>query len=351
MRVLEERLSRGYEIKTLFNVPGGKQSIITAKIKNDNEDFLNVQFIPAASLVQINKKWRATKEEGFLIGLKSGRWKRTGAPELTEPNKSVMLIAHDTADALYIAPIKSLALSKEGVITLQYALKQAIENVFQIESNEIGAEMMGGGETPNIFLYEASEGSLGILSQFIEDKAIFKTVIEGAIKVCNYDDPEYKDEASYRDLLDYYNQRYHDVINRFEIKDALEKLRVCDVEIITSSSGRGYDEQYQRLLTEIDPNSSTEKKFLDYLYKHGLRLPDAAQKRTRDIYSQPDFFYDPDIHVFCDGTPHDDPEVKKHDNEIRQAIRNKGEQVFVYYYKDSLEDIIAKRSDIFIKVK
>jgi len=25
--------------------------------------------------------------------------------------------------------------------------------------------------------------------------------------------------------------------------------------------------------------------------------------------------------------------------------------VFVYYYKDSLEDIIAKRSDIFIKVK
>lgn len=82
-----------------------------------------------------------------------------------------------------------------------------------------------------------------------------------------------------------------------------------------------------------------------------MRLPDAAQKRTRDIYSQPDFFYDPDIHVFCDGTPHDDPEVKKHDNEIRQAIRNKGEQVFVYYYKDSLEDIIAKRSDIFIKVK
>jgi len=347
----EERLSRGYEIKTLFNVPGGKQSIITAKIKNDNQDFLNVQFIPAVSLVQINKKWRATREEGFLIGLNSGRWKRTGATELTEPNRSVMLITHDTADALYIEPIKSLALSKEGVITLQYALKQAIENVFQIESNEIGAEMMGGGETPNIFLYEASEGSLGILSQFIEDKAIFKTVIEEAIKVCNYDDPEYKDEASYRDLLDYYNQRYHDVINRFEIKDALEKLRVCEVEIITSSSGRSYDEQYQRLLTEIDPNSSTEKKFLDYLYKHGLRLPDAAQKRTRGIYSQPDFFYDPDIHVFCDGTPHDDPEVKKHDNEIRQAIRNKGELVFVYYYKDNLEDIIARRSDIFIKVK
>jgi len=347
----EERLSRGYEIKTLFNVPGGRQSVITARIKNDNDNFLNVQYIPAACLMEINKKWRATKEEGFVIGLKSGRWKRAGAPELNEPNKSVMLITHDTADALYIEPIKSLALSKEGVITLQYALKRAIENVFQIESSEIGAEMMGGGETPNIFLYEASEGSLGILSQFIEDKTVFNTVIEEAIRVCNYDDPEYKDEASYKDLLDYYNQRYHDVINRFEIKDALEKLRACDVEIITSSSGRSYDEQYERLLTEIDPNSSTERKIIDYLYKRGLRLPDAAQKRTRDIYSQPDFFYEPDIHVFCDGTPHDHPEVKKRDNEIRQAVRNKGEQVFVYYYKDNLEEIIAKRSDIFIKVR
>jgi superfamily II DNA/RNA helicase len=347
----EERLSRGYEIKTLFNVPGGRQSIVTAKIKNENEDFLNVQFIPAANLVQINKKWRATKEEGFIIGLKSGRWKRANAPELSEPNKSVMLITHDTADALYIEPIKSLGLSKEGVITLQYALKRAIENVFQVESNEIGAEMMGGGDIPNIFLYEASEGSLGILSQFIEDKTVFKTVIEEAIKVCNYDDPEYKDEASYKDLLNYYNQRYHDVINRFEIKEALQKLLVCDVEIITSSSGRSYDEQYNRLLVEIDPTSSTERKFLDYLYKHGLRLPDAAQKQTREIYSQPDFFYEPDIHVFCDGTPHDEPKIQKHDKEIREAIRNKGEQVFVYYYKDSLPEIIAKRSDIFIKVR
>ncbi|NQU03225.1 MAG: DUF1998 domain-containing protein [Syntrophaceae bacterium] len=350
----EERLSRGYEIKTFFNITGGKQSVVTARIKNDDEVFLNIQFIPSASLVHINKKWRATKEEGFLIGMKSGRWKRApkkGDPESTEPNKSVMLITHDTADGLYIEPIKALGLTKEGVITLQYALKRAVENVFQVESNEIGAEMMGSESAPNIFLYEAAEGSLGILSQFIEDKSIFKTVVEEAIKICNYDDPEYTDEASYKDLLNYYNQRYHDVINRFEIRDALEKLRVCEIEIITSSSGRSYDEQYLRILIEIDPNSSTEKKFLDYLYKNGQRLPDAAQKRTKDIYSQPDFFYEPDIHIFCDGTPHDKPETKKHDTEIRQAIRNKGEQVFVYYYQDNLEDIITKRSDIFIKVK
>ena len=229
-----------------------------------------------------------------------------------------MLITHDTADALYIEPIKSLALSKEGVVTLLYALKRAIENVFQAESNEIGAEMMGGGDTPNIFLYEASEGSLGILSQFIEDKAVFRTVVEEAIKICNYDDPEYKDEASYKDLLDYDNQRYHDVINRFEIKDALEKLRVCDVEIITSSSGRSYDEQYQRLLTEIDSNSSTEQKFIDYLYKHGLRLPMRRRKELVRFILSPISFTNPTFMYSATAPP---TMSLKHRNETEKSDR------------------------------
>lgn len=350
----EERLSRGYEIDTFFNAAGGRQSIVTAKIKNDTDDFLNIQFIPATSLVQINKKWRTTREAGFPIGLKSGQWKRAPRADDAPPkeeSKTVMIMTHDTADALYIEPIKALALSKSGVITMQYALKRAIENVFQVESNEIGAALMGGNDTPNIFLYEAAEGSLGILSQFIEDKNVFRSVIEEAIRICNYEDPDYQDEASYKDLLDYYNQRYHDVINRFEIKEALETLRGCSIEIRTHKTGRSYDEQYQRLLMEIDASSSTEKKFLDYLYQNGLRLPDAAQKLTKEIYSQPDFFYEPDIHVFCDGTPHDQPEIKEKDEQIRQAIRNKGEQVIVYYYQDSLEVLVTKRCDIFIKVK
>ncbi len=350
----EERLSRGYEIETFFNIPGGKDRMVTVRVKNNRDDFLNIQFIPASKLIQINRKWRTTKEEGFLIGMNSGRWKRASrntGTETTEPVKTVMLITHDTADALYIEPISSLGLSRDGVISLQYALKRAIESIFQVEPREIGADLMGGGDAPNIFIYEASEGSLGVLSQFIEDRTVFKQVVEKAIDICDYNNPDYAEAASYRELLDYYNQRYHDVISRFEIQQALETLRNCDVEIITSASGRSYEEQYRSLLTQIDPNSTTEKRFLDWIYKNGLRLPDAAQKQTSDIYSQPDFFYEPDIHIFCDGTPHDRPEIKEKDHQIRQAIRNKGEQVIVYYYKDSMEDLTAKRSDVFKKVR
>ncbi|MBF0224892.1 MAG: DEAD/DEAH box helicase [Desulfobacterales bacterium] len=354
----EERISRGYDIRTYFNMHGKLDAIITAKVKNEKENFLNIRFLPAAKLIQINKKWRATKEEGFLIGTSTGRWKKESQRNeiqkndiiSQEANKVIMLFTSDNADALYIEPIKALNLNYAGIVTLQYALKRAIEHIFQVEPNELGVELMGGGDTPNIFLYEASEGSLGILSQFVENNSVFKNVIEEAIKICRYDDTHYKEKASYNDLLDYYNQRYHDVINRFEIKEALSKLLVSNIEIITNKFGSNYDEQYNKLLKEIDVNSSTERKFLDYLYKNGLRLPDKAQARTKDIYSQPDFFYEPDIHVFCDGKHHDEPEIKKRDNDIRQAIRNNGEQVFVYYYRDKLDDIIAKRNDIFIKV-
>ena len=333
---------------------GGADAIQKAIVKNEEEDFLNIRFLPTARLVQINKKWRATEATGFLMGLKSGWWKnepKETPPADAEETRRVQLFTYDTADALYIEPIKSLALDHDGVVTLQYALKRAIENIFQIESREIGVELMGDEEEPNIFLYEAAEGSLGVLSQFIEDKDTFTEVIKEAISICRYDDPEYTEDASYDDLLSYYNQRYHDIINRHLIQDALEKLAICNLEVITNVAYQDYESQYQSLLKQIDPTSSTELKFLTFLHDNGLKLPDAAQKQVDGIYCQPDFFYAPDVWVFCDGTPHDKPEVIEKDKKQRKAILNHGDQVFVYYYQDNLAEITSKRTDIFKKVK
>ena len=91
--------------------------------------------------------------------------------------------------------------------------------------------------------------------------------------------------------------------------------------------------------------------FLTILYQNDLRLPDAAQRTVDGIYVQPDFFYEPDVWVFCDGTPHDKPEVREDDESKRQAILNRGDQVFEYYYKDDLASKIASRPDIFTKVR
>lgn len=347
----EERLRQGYDVRTFFSIPGGVNTVKTALIKNDAEEFLNVRFIPTAKLVQINKKWRTSSEDGFLMGMQSGRWKSKPSEDSKEENRTVKLFTWDTADALYIEPIKALALGPDGIITLQYAIKRAIENIFQVESSEIGAVLMGDEAHPNIMLYEASEGSLGVLSQFIEDSGIFRKIIEEANRICRFDDPSYTDQASYDDLLSYYNQPYHYRINRFAIKDALEKLLVCNVEIIGSGAKGSYEEHYQSLKGQCDSNSSTEHKFIDFLYDRGLKLPDEAQKRVEWLFAQPDFFYEPNVWVFCDGTPHDKPEVKANDKTIRDAIKNRGEQVIVYYYKDNLDALVKNRPDIFRKVK
>jgi superfamily II DNA/RNA helicase len=356
----EERLRQGYDIKTYFSVPCGKESIETAIIKNDNEAFLKLQYIPAANLVQINNRWRINKEVGFPMGMISGKWKNDSSAsgkttkdekKSEEENLRVRLYTSDTADALYIQPIKALALDSNGVITLQFAIKRAIENVFQVEPGELGVELMGNVEHPNIFLYEAAEGSLGILSQFTGNSGIFGKIVNEAISLCRYDDPEYLEPASYDDLLSYYNQRYHQNIDRFLIKDALEKLLICHIDLVDKYAERDYDEHYQVLLRQVDPNSTMEVNFLNYLYNNNLRLPDAAQKRVEGIYVQPDFHYEPDIWVFCDGTPHDKDSVKENDIAVRGALRSRGDQVIVYYYKDSLEDLVENRSDIFKKVR
>ena len=351
----EERISKGFEIRTYFAVDGGQIDRVRKAIAKTTENpMLNLRYIPAARLIHVNTKWRAQQNEGFPIGLISGDW-RASIPDadsnIKEEFRLVKLWTSNLADALYIEPIQPLGLKPDGVITLQHAIKRAIERVFQVEPNEIGVVTIGEPEAPNILIYEASEGSLGILSQFVDDIEVFHQVIGQAIALCRFDDVNYKAPASYDDLLSYYNQRDHKIIDRHLIKDALEKLRICTIEIQTNTGFGSYEDQYQSLLRNLDPSSSTERKFINYLYQNGLRLPDAAQKRVDGLYVQPDFYYEPRLWVFCDGTPHDQPAVQSDDEHKRQAIRAQGDEVWVYHYLDDLAAKVAARPDIFRKVR
>ncbi|MBA7552627.1 hypothetical protein ES705_45197 [subsurface metagenome] len=238
-----------------------------------------------------------------------------------------------------------------------YALKRAIENFFQIEANEIGATVMGEGDTPNILIYEADEGSLGVLSLIVDNPSIYRAVMQEAFEFLFIKDGvEIPEEelipASYDDLLSYYNQIHHQVINRNYIREALRMLKDSSVEALSSRSFNSYDEQYQALQAARDHNSSTEDLFLKYLFKKGLKLPDEAQPIVPDMFVRPDFMYKPNIYIFCDGTPHDDPEIRKDDIAKREALNDDGKyQVLAWYYKDSLADFVAKRPDIFKQVR
>jgi hypothetical protein len=158
----EERVSSGYEVSTYFAVDGGNfDSVRKATARSSETSLLNLRFIAAARLYHVNSQWRAQRAEGFPLGLTSGDW-RSSMPgpneNVREEFRLVKLFTSNVADALYIEPIAALGLKPQGVITLEHALKRAIETVFQVEPNEIAVVTLGDPECPNILIYEAAEG-------------------------------------------------------------------------------------------------------------------------------------------------------------------------------------------------
>ncbi len=351
----EERISRGYDIQTFLHIDGGNFDSLSDAVVTTNEAYLlKLKFIPAGRVIHVNRGWRNEKSEGFSLEMTSGDWQnRESISDSSNQyeHRFVKLWTSNIADVLYIEPIQALGLEPDGVLTLQYAIKRAVEIEFQAEPNEIGVTLMGDSNYPNIMLYEAAEGSLGILSQLVGDLDAFPRVIRTAYELCRFNDEKYKAPASYDDFLSYYNQRDHHRINRNLIRNALEKLIVSQVRLKANPIFGNYEEQYEYLLQAMDPNSSTEKLFLEYLYKNGLRLPDDAQARVEGIYCQPDFYYESRIWIFCDGSPHDKEEIRARDFQQRQLIRARGDQVWSWHYREDLADKIAERPDIFKKVK
>lgn len=359
----EERTKKGYDIQTYFAVDAGFDNTTEGLVSIGDEKLLHLHYLPTCRIFKLSLKWRASKEYGYSINMNTGYWQSKTQKESrieagdADNIKDVKLFTSDTANALYIQPIKSLGLDggKNGVITLMFAIKRAIENYFQVESNEIGTTILGDEEAPNILIYEASEGSLGVLSQIVDNPSIYKAIMEEAYQICFHENGEEVEgevlPATYDDLLSYYNQYFHQQIDRNLVRDALRNLRESQVEILTNKSFSSYDEQYHFLQANRDPNSSTEDKFLKYLYKQGIKLPDEAQPKVEKMYVRPDFYYKPNVCVFCDGTPHDDSQVKEDDSQKRLALKNAGYQVLSWYYMDSLEEFVAKRPDIFKKVK
>jgi superfamily II DNA/RNA helicase len=356
----EERRKNGYDIKTYFSLPHGLAACDTIQVKSGEQDLLNIFYMPTTTITQVNKKMRRGEAEQFFVDKNYGYFATKAQEEKDEEGRiiPISLYADIVTNALYIQPTQKLGTDANGIITLQYALKRALEETYQVESNEIGVELMGAGELANIMIYEASEGSLGILSQLANDKDALHRLLAKAYEICYFEDGfDTRDDigpATYNDLLSYYNQRDHEKIDRHLIKEVLENLMTCDVVLNNRGQVGNYEVHYKHLLATYDTSSSTELRFLEFLYKRGLRLPDKAQPRlsdAHDLYVMPDFQYDKHVFVFCDGTPHDQEDVKKGDRAKRRAMRDRGLRAIIYHYQDDLDQLVEDNRDVFIPVK
>jgi hypothetical protein len=147
------------------------------------------------------------------------------------------------------------------------------------------------------------------------------------------------DRACYDCLLSFYNQRYHELLNRALVLPVLQALEELEIEPIPEmSTGPSFDELDARC------QSGLERQVLAAICDRGLPLPDAAQKTVYDgdaPIATADFFYAPRILVFVDGSPHYRDYVAAADQRKRRRLKALGYRILAIT-GDGLEEALSR---------
>ncbi len=361
----EERRRLGYDITTHYSFApeaGGQERFIQADVLDATENpLLRLVYAPTAMLYRINHGWRLRRGQGFAVNLRNGEWLNNPDAEEEQPapaaNSSVQrdtvrLYVHDTQNLLLVYPTSPELRESDNVLaSLQYALQRGIELTFQVEESELAVERIGSGEWRGLLFWEAAEGGAGVLRRLVAERDMLAQVARAGLERCHFDPVTLDDKkedcarACYDCLMSYTNQRDHSKLDRHLVTDLLAQLGQSITE--TRAAGRSYEEQSQALRALTDSRSDLERRFLDRLFETKRRLPDEAQKQLADYYAQPDFFYTPNVCVFCDGSVHDQTAVRAEDERVRRELKDKGYRVIVIRYDRDLAEQIANQPDIF----
>jgi ATP-dependent helicase YprA (DUF1998 family) len=356
----EERRRRGYELQTFFQFAQESSGyrLHQADVVKDGTPLLQLIFAPAATLLRVNHGWRGVKVPGFLVDFESGE-------VLTATNEGHTRVSHNGLErvSLAVQTTQNLLLirlvqpewreDRTMEATLRYALKRGIEETFDLEETELAAERIGEADHQAILLYETAEGGAGVLRRLVEEADALTQVMFKALEICHFaltngNLQNTKPEcfaACYECLLHYTNQNEALYLNRHKVRDLLRDLAASRTQPCTG--GRSREEHLAWLRAITDSRSDLERRFIEVLDHGGYRLPDDAQKRIVTPPCVVDFFYDPNVCVFCDGSVHDEPAQVARDREIREELVQRGYRVIVVRYDQDICQKLANYPDVF----
>ena len=226
-------------------------------------------------------------------------------------------------------------------LTFQESLLHGMELALNLDDSEVDGMVLREKADPSkidIILYETAEGGTGAITALAEP-AKFEQVIARARELLHEQDPGGGClRACYECLLNFYNQRDHDRLDRNLVLPALQELeRVQIQKKVSEAFGSRLDQLLQTCGSEF------ERSVLLKMVDAGIPLPDEGQHIVYDgdrRVAKPDFFYKRrNIVVFVDGAPHDKDYVMKDDEDKRTELRRLGYRIFAISYKSVERDI------------
>jgi ATP-dependent helicase YprA (DUF1998 family)/very-short-patch-repair endonuclease len=365
----EERQRMGYEIRTgvRFADSGAGTSCRTALLQHSGATLGALAYGHTATLWRINQGWtrRNNQHPGFVLDIERGYWARNEAEHAEDADSD----PHSARTARVIPFVEDrrncllLSLEKEEPIavmaSLQAALKNAIQIVYQLEDNELAAEPL---PTPQerrlILLYEAAEGGAGVLRRLIDDAGALQAVAKEALRLCHFD-PDTGDDlrrapkaredceaACYDCLMSYVNQRDHELLDRQVIRELLLTLTKVTVNASPTSATRS--DHRDTLLAQA--GSELERTWIRTLDSRGYRLPTHAQQLIAECNTRPDFLYNEQGHqaaIYIDGSPHDFPSRQARDIAQTECMEDLGYLVIRFHHTGDWEGILAKYPSLF----
>lgn len=341
----EERMRMGYDLRTVVRLArdGHATTVRLATVyAADGSELLSLTYGQAATIWRINLGWRRRKAKdvfGFVLDTERGYWAKNedlaeDDPEdpMSASRQRVVPYVEDRRNCLLVEP--TTALSQAEMATLQPALKQAIQVLYQLEDGELAAEPL---PDPNnrrlILLYEAAEGGAGVLRQLLDDADAMARVATLALQICHYDPetgenlrraPNAREDceaACYNCLMSYSNQPDHHLLDRTAVRDLLRTLTQSTVKASPVALPRAA--HVERLKAQCD--SQLERDWLDFLDRANLRLPDKAQHRIDACNTVVDFYYS--AAIFIDGKHHDYADIAARDAAVTRCLEDAGYSV------------------------
>lgn len=374
----EERMRYGYRIVSGYrfeehgNMPAYRESTLG---NARGEALLGLKYGHGATLWRMNMGWLNSSKDriGFLLDRNKGTW--IGEKQLGKTRgkaaeqvlsdvtgggniERVIPYVEDHKNCLVVEP--RLELTHAQMVSLQSALKQAIQQCYQLEDFELGTEVMPTQGTPRTLVFiEAAEGGAGVLRHLVDDAGAMSTVAAAALELCHFDrdgndlgKAEHASEqcvsACYDCLMNYGNQRVHKDLDRHAIRDLL--LAMSRGSLLASEPVVNPDEHFEELKRRCD--SVLEQKWLELLRDHNLRLPDAAQYRLKNCGTVADFWYDKArTAIYIDGPWHEFPDRQERDAEQEECLEDMGIMVLRFAEHEQWLAQINNHPELFGKVK